>query len=375
MKRYFLLFSLGLLLFTACEQDSGMNEEQVKDAPLTLSVSVDPFAGDEEQTRANLLGTGLEADDWIRIKLICPYSANTEQGETLDNTQNGFWLLKPTAASSSTLTNLRASDGCDLNGDFIPSDSPNLQGQYLTQQTPYVFTASTWNEEVSFYYSRQLYLHYACVFQADQSRADGKAYKKNDLLWAQQFVQTGSPYVHLTFQHKMAALKITVDDSELGSESISSDAVLTLEGMPDIDQMEIVVGDYYADKDAYDTRFGYRQQASCSQANNGKVIGALVIDHSASRAKTYSMTGNPMPAGGSYNTTAWGTIPNTGTYKAFHDAGKVYRLIVPPCELTQKPVFYLRDGSRRFRMELNHLKFEQGVMYNLTLKVLPSTTV
>lgn len=361
-----LLYIASVLLFAACDEQTSVVDDIEAAQTLMLSASVDPFLG-ETDTRANLAGTQFENNDWIRVKLICPFTNATQQGESYDNSYNGFWLMK--YDGTKYLTNIKQADGCDIDGDFKASDAANLNGQILSQQTPYVFVAQTWTEEKPFYVGSTRYLHYSYSFQADQSAAGGKAYKKNDLLWAQQFMQTGSQFVHLTFQHKMAALKITIDDTALTTK-ISTNAVLTLEGMPDIDQMEVVVGDYYADQDVYgDRAYGYKQQASCKIDNNGKVLGVVVLDHTAGRAKTYALSGATEAAGGEKNNQIWGTIPNTGIYKAYHDSQKVYRMIVPPCTLDKNPVFYLRDGERRFKLELDNKKFEQGVMYSLTMKL------
>lgn len=378
MRKYLLYISSALLL-AACSQEQEIRETGCE--LNSLSVSVEPYIG-ETESRANIAGTGFEVGDWIRLKLICPFAEETQTGETIDNGYyDGFWVLK--YAGGTSLTPLTKTDGCDLNGDFVNSDAPNIQGQYLSQQTPYVFVAQTWNEEKVFHDGTNRYLQYSYTFQADQSKDDGSAYKKNDLLWAQQFMQTGTPNVHLTFSHKMAALKITIDDSELKTQKvdaegnllyiqddqtegttvtanpvmvsapISANAVLTLEGMPDIDQMEVVVGDYYAAKDCYTTTYGYKDQASCIKDDNGKVLGVIVLNHSTKKAVT----------------TPIASMPQTGIYKAYHDVeNSVYRLIVPPCTVTA-PVLYLRDGNRRFKVDLSQKEFVQGKMYNLPMKL------
>lgn len=343
-----LLYIAGALLLTACNQEQEMGNQPC--GLTSLTVSVYPYDG-EIETRANVDGTGFEVGDWIRLKMICPFAEETQTGETIDNGYyDGFWVLK--YAGGTSLTPLTASDGCDLNGDFVNSGAPSVFGQYLSQQTPYVFVAQTWNEEKVFHDGSDRYLQYSYSFQADQSKADGSAYKKSDLLWSQQFMQTGTPNVHLAFNHKMAALKITIDASGI-YDPILSDAVLTLEGMPDIDQMEVVVGDYYAAKDCYTTPYGYKDQASCSKDDNGKVMGVVVLNHSTKKAVTTSIA----------------SMPQTGTYKAYHDvSNSVYRLIVPPCTVTA-PVLYLRDGNRRYKVELSQKKFVQGTMYNLTMQL------
>lgn len=378
MRKY-LLYIAGVLSFSACNQELEIGEQKCELTSLTVSVS--PYDG-ETDTRANVEGTGFEVGDWIRLKMICPFADETQTGETIDNGYyDGFWVLK--YAGGTSLTPLTESDGCDLNGDFVTQDAPNVLNQYLSQQTPYVFVAQTWNEEKVFHDGLSRYLQYSYSFQADQSKADGSAYKKSDLLWAQQFMQTATPNVHLAFTHKMAALKISIDDSDVKAQKvdaegnllynqddnsegttvtdnpvmvpapISANAVLTLEGMPDIDQMEVVVGDYYAAKDCYTTTYGYKDQASCTKENNGKVMGVVVLNHSTKKAVTTSIA----------------SMSQMGTYKAYHDVeNSVYRLIVPPCTVTA-PVLYLRDGNRRFKVELSQKVFVQGTMYNLTMKL------
>lgn len=350
MRKY-LIYLTSALLLAACSQEMEIRETGCK--LNSLSVSVEPYVG-ETATRANLDGKGFENGDWIRLKIICPFAQESQVGEnTHSGSSNAFWLMK--YAGNGQLTNLKTEDGCDIDGDFRPSNSSSINGLYLSQQTPYVFVAQTWNEEKVFYYGSTRYLQYSYTFQADQSKADGSAYKKNDLLWAQQFMQTGTPNVHLTFSHKMAALKITVDDSALDKQ-ISSDAVLTLEGMPDIDQMEVAIGDYYAAKDESTTAFGYKQQTSCSKEYNGNVLGVVVINHSQGIAETKSIA----------------SISEEGIYKAYHDTDDteniVYRLIVPPCTVTN-PVFYLRDGNRRFKVVLSQKTFKQGYLYPIKLTV------
>lgn len=345
-----------LLIAISCKNE----QFQYADQPLTLSMSIEPFVS-TESTKANLEGTGFANGDMVKLKVICPYVSASQVGEyTSGGSNDSYWLLK---YNGSSWGRVEASDGFDISGSHTPSSSPDIQGQYLSQVTPYVFTASTWSEEKAFVVGNNLRLHYSHVFHADQR--DGKYYRANDLLWGQNFMQTASWNVHLRFKHVMSALLITVD----APASVSSNAVLSLEGMPDIDQREVVVGNYYADADKNSNSYGPKYSTSCSRENNGKVIGVAVIDESASRVKTYSMTGNPSPAGGTSNSTVWGTIQNTGTYIAHHVSGRTYRMIVPPCVLDAAPVFYLKDGDRKYRMEYSQKTFEQGFLYPITLKI------
>ena len=87
----------------------------------------------------------------------------------------------------------------------------------------------------------------------------------------------------------MSALLVTVDvDASLG---ISDNAVLTLEGMPDIDQAEVIVGDYYAAKSKVNSNnYGYKSKHSCTQAENGTVIGVAVVDDSQNKSYTKALS-------------------------------------------------------------------------------------
>ena len=244
-----------------------------------------------------------------------------------------------------------AKDSFDINGDYSPSSSPNIYERYEAQQTPYVYTAQTWSEEQIFIAGSSTRVEqYSNVFHANQTKpAD---YKSSDLMWAQTIQQTGSYNVHLSFKHVMAALLVTINDStNLG---ISDNAVLTLEGMPDIDQAEVIVGDYYAAKSKVNSNnYGYKSKHSCTQAQNGTVIGVAVVDDS--QAKAY--------------TTPIGTISQDGTYTAYNAGSKTYRLIVPPCTLSNKATFWLRDGEKRYSMQLTQTTFEAGKLYKVKMTI------
>ena len=56
-------------------------------------------------------------------------------------------------------------------------------------------------------------------------------------------------------------------------------------------------------------------------------------------------------------------------YTAYNAGSKVYRLIVPPCELTKNATFWLRDGEKRYSMKLNQTTFEAGKLYKITMKI------
>lgn len=363
--------ALGLLLLAGagCTADLPGVDPGEATRPLTLLTSVEQFAGGA-QTRVTVDGRDFLDNDRIRVKLICPYVKSIETGEsTSGDTSDGFWLLKRNGAGWTTLT---AADKCDLNGDGIYSGSPDLQQQYLAQQTPYVFTASTWSREVRFLDGvgadeMKTVVHYAPVFHADQRlEADFEA---SDLLWAQSVVQTGTDYVRLNFRHVMALLVVTIE----GAPALS-DPVLTLEGMPDIDQQELVVGDFFADKskvnglNGYDA-YGYQKRYPCTKEQNGTLLGI----------GTFSQTAQVKPL------TELG-----GVYTAYRDGDKTtFRLIVPPYAFTADyPTLWLRDGAERWSLELDPtaltartaepeagtteagtLRFESGKCYPVTMKI------
>ena len=182
-----------------------------EDKPVLFTGTIKPFEGEDSQSRVNVEGTGFTDGDFIRIKVICPYVTSSEYGEqTYGASYDSFWLLKSNGGSWGTLS---ASDGCDINGDYLDSGSQPMSSLYLSQQTPYVFTAQTWSVERKFVAGSNLVLLYSPIFHADQSREEN--YRASDLLWAQSYLQTGSESVHFDFYHKMAALKITIDDSAL----------------------------------------------------------------------------------------------------------------------------------------------------------------
>ena len=241
-------------------------------------------------------------------------------------------------------------DGFDIDGDYTPSNGPDVYERYLAQPTPYVFTAQTWSEEQVYVTGSGARIEqYSNVFHANQSKeAD---YKASDLMWAQTIQQTGSYNVHLSFKHVMSALMITLSPAD--GITISNDAVLTLEGMPDIDQAELIVGDYYAGKSKVNiSGFGYKAKNAVSEKNqNGVVVGVAKIG-----AKSATCESIP--------------VDKTIAYTAFYDTvTSSYRLIVPPCTLPQNATLWLRDGNKRYKMQLSQTQFEAGKLYTVTMKI------
>lgn len=361
-----LYFLAALLLLASCRSEE-VELPQSEKHSVTITSEITPFAGDK-QTRVNVEGNNFIDGDYIRLKIICPFVSSTERGEYTDgNSYDAFYYLK---RNGSAWVRVVSGDGFDICGTYSPSNSPDIASYYESQQTPYVYVATTWSEERRFIANGNLYDHLTPVFHADQTKE--KHYRASDVLWAQTFMQTGAWNIHLSFQHKMACLDITIDDSEA---TISDDAVLTLVGMPDIDQAEIVIGDYYADASKVNSGYGYQQKSSCSYENNGKVLGIAVNDEAAGRARIMQLTGNPATVGGSSSSVIAEKVPNTGTYTAYKQTSKHYRLIVPPCNLDpnaeggKNAVFWLRDGTLRFKIALQRTQFDEGRLYPITLKL------
>jgi len=285
----------------------------------------------------------------MKLKVICPYITREQLAEsTWGNTFDSFWLMKWTGSGWTAIT---SADKVDVGADYAYSNAFDITGRTEAQNTPYVYTASTWSENVLFVANGTLYSQYSYIFQADQSKEEN--YLKCDLLWAQTYMQTGSWNIHLAFNHVMACLKI--DISALG---LTGTPVVTLEGMPDIDQREVVVGDYYAERSLTNHAYGYKDKSSCTKEYNGKVLGVAVINESQKKAVVYPMAGNR-----GYDTAAsTDRVANTGTYTAHRD-GDYFYLIVPPCSLETYPTIWIRDGEKRYSYTMKQKSFEQGKLY------------
>ena len=383
MKSLAYYIGFGLLL-AACTADSD-EPQQPRTGRLNLTSSVGAFVDESEApvTRTNLEGNDFEAGDRIKMKIVCPYTSadRAEFGETTySNTADGLWLLK---WNGSGWTQIEASDSVDMMAHYRYDSSYNLFGVYEAQQTPYVYTASTWNENVFFMAPNALnsaprpFSQYSYIFQANQSNV--RNYKKSDLLWAQTYMQTGSYNVHLAFNHVMACLKFTFSGATLSDET-----VVTLEGMPDIDQREVVVGDYYAPKiknvtqaSGSDFDYSYRFKCSCDKEYNGKVLGIAVINDADRKSYIYPLSGFPTTSSIVNYSPSKTVVANTGVYTAYYDdTSKAYYLIVPPCVLSENATLWIRDGAARYKHTLERTSFEQGKLYpvNITLTTPPPPT-
>lgn len=340
----------------------------VQEQQLTITSEVVHFDG-ESVTRVNPAGDNFVPGDLIRLKMVCPFSADAEYGEsTWGNSTDAFFLLKWNGGGWGRVGK-DFGDHFDITGTYSESNSPDIANFYQAQQTPYVYTAITWTEEKLFIArtggtaekpSNSLIDQYSNVFHADQSKLEN--YLASDLLWAQTYMQTGCWNIHLSFMHKMACL-----DLLFSGVTLSDKAVVTLENMPDIDQAEVVVGDYYALKSKINSSYGYREKASCSYANHGKVIGVAEVNDQLAHIVVHPFQGGPSTIGGVNDSYQGDVVPNTGTYTAYH-SGSTYRIIVPPCKL-DNVVVWVRDGEARYRCTLENPKFEEGKLYPMTLSL------
>lgn len=316
------------------------------DGVVKFTLTMSPFEG-EEATKTTVSGTGFEENDQIRFKIICPNSTSHELGER--------W------SSYYTIT--------------VPSGGGNIitgeHGSYEAQATTYIYTAQNTTGSRIFTVGDYRYTNPSNFFYADQSKL--AQFKKSDVVWAQAVRQTGAREVHLNFKHKVAKLDIIIDDA---GGVLSDNTILTLEGMPDIDGAELVVGDYYADESYEDYNYNYKTKCSCNYENNGKVIGIEVIDEVNKKSIVNALTGNPYPAGGASNSGTYDKVPNTGTYRAYkdptvdseHPKNKHYMLYIPPCEL-DSAVIWLRDSTKRYSVALDQISFEEGKCYKQKITI------
>ena len=349
------------LLLVACQADE-LQPAQQQTGTLSFTTSVQQFesgANTRAENDVTLGDANFVAGEKIKIKIVCPVSDRVELGEdTYSGSFDGFYLLKWHADTLATLT---YNDGYDINGDYSASDSPDIYSRYLAQPTPYVFTAQSWSEEQVFIAgtttNEKRVEQYSNVFHANQSLLAN--YRASDLIWAQTVMQTGCYNVHLSFKHVMAVLLITIDGA------ISDDAVLTVTDMPDIDQTEVIVGDYFACKSqvnasgsGYDC--SYKTKSSITaEADNGKALGIAVVDDNTPTVKRVAFADINQSA----TYTAY-RVPNTNTF----------RLIVPPCVIKNATI-WLRTGENlknRYSMPLNSgssFTPEAGTRYHLTMTI------
>ncbi|MCI5756786.1 MAG: fimbrillin family protein [Bacteroidales bacterium] len=353
MKAYHsLLYSL---LFASAAGMAGCADDDAEGLPsddgVTVKISLTPFEG-EHAMRTTTDGLNLEVGDKFRMKIICPHTGAHQSGELWSSGFYEFTIDKFTVDNSREI--------------YISG------GQAIeSQATTYVYTAQNTTARRIFVVNDYRYNRPSNFFCADQSKEEH--FKQSDVIWAQAIRQTGAKEVHLMFTHKVARLDITIDDKALTQTvdgvpqpyPLTDATLLTLEGMPDIDGAELVIGDYYADRGYENDSYSYREKASCRYENNGRVLGIEVLEETPKRRSSIAtLTGGPANPGGA-NSRVVGTVSNTATYTAYADPDQRlhYLLYVPPCVLAQKAVFWLRDGERRYSAPLNVTTFEEGRSY------------
>lgn len=340
-------------------------------------VDVDEAGAPLPQTRVNIAGNSFESGDLMRLRVIAPYAPSSEYGESTWGSSYDDWRLFLWSGNHANWGGIPKSLGFDIDNDFDATERTFTI--IMPQATPYVFTATTWTEEIHYvlssavgtgYESSKVVITFSNVFKADQ-RPD-KNYKASNVLWAQQYMQTGSPHVRLSFEHKMAALLI--DISEFASELTGSEeVVLTLENMPDIDQQEVVIGNYYVAKMKNKRAYGDYNRCQCSYADNGKVLGVVVPDEAQGKLVQIPFTG--------------GAVGQTGIYTAHKLGANTFTLIIPPYTVPNDatPTLWLRQGEKRWSAPLtlpDHTvnpqqtdrTFESGVRYHVKMQA-PSSPV
>lgn len=365
----YILPLLGLACaLSACSDDMPPTESAEAEQNVVLCLSLSPFANDPSP-RSTLDGLAWEAGDGFRMRITCPYTTDHQNGELWSS---GYHNLTFPADMGATVV-------------FGPISSNQ------SQATTYIYTAQNTTGTRTFVVNDYRYKRPSNFFHADQSKLD--QFKESDVLWAQGIRQTGAQEVHLNFEHKVARLDITLDDSRLTrqewdeevgalvdvADPLSANAILTLEGMPDIDGAELVVGDYYAPMTYEYEKFSYREKASCGYTLNGKVLGIEVIEENATstigngtgRSSIAILTGGPTDLGETKYARIFGTVPNTGVYTCYCAGPKHYYLYVPPCVLPAKATFWVRDGERRYSATLDNQTFVEGNSYPVKLVLQP----
>lgn len=389
------IYIATLIFISSCADDKSIIDEQRDDStcrladPSCLITSVEDYTevaedGSEiSSTRAKMDGTGFESGDMMRLRIIAPFVSGTENGESTWSGSYDNWRLfewhdesssdNPAKTGKWNYLGHADNSSChynqfDINNDYYPSNAPG--NIYLPQATPYVFTATTWTEEIRHIIPKPSaggtsVLSFSNVFKADQRRKEN--YKSSDVLWAQSYVETGSESVFLSFLHKMASLIITVENI---SFSNTEEIVLTLENMPDIDQQEVAIGNCYYTGKSVQTGYSYNdlQRSGCDNADNGKVLGICYVDQT--QGKLLRKTFETLPQTGVY--TAY-KVNNTSDYAGYQDGKAQFMLIIPPYTVPSgiTPTLCLRQGHNRWKAALrltNNRTFESGKRYRVTMK-------
>ena len=353
------------LLLICCGCNTDVAEQ--KDQPL-ITMNCDQFGaeivpfiedGDNDSaTRVNVAGDSFVAGDLIRVRIIAPYVDSNEYGEsTWGGTYDNFriWQWSANQANWASVGNNR---GFDFDNDLYPSSASS--SIIMPQATPFIFTATTWTEEIHYVLSTYdtpggtVVSSFSNIFKADQRNEVN--YRSSDVLWAQQYMETGVDHVRLSFEHKMAALKIDISDFA-GELTGSEEVILTLENMPDIDQQEVTIGNYYAEKMKDKRAYGDYWRTKCTYEQNGKVLGIVVPNETEGHLVQIPFT----------------TLEQTGVYTAYKQDANTFLLIIPPYTVPAEvtPTLWLRQGEKRWSAPLtlpDGRTFESGKRYSVKMK-------
>lgn len=338
-----------------------------------FETDIEPFIYVDEagtplpQTRVNIEGDSFETGDLMRLRVIAPFVTSSEYGESTWGASYDNWRLYSWAGNYVNWGSVGSGRKFDVDNDYEPSGAPSTIT--MPQATPFVFTATTWSEEIHHTISSPgvpggtTIISFSNVFKADQRKVEN--YKSSNVLWAQQYMQTGTDHVRLSFKHKMAALKVDIrafDDSL----NTTDEVILTLEQMPDIDQQEVTIGNYYAEKmKGTHLPYGDYYRTKCSYEENGKVLGIVVPDETEGHLVQLPIA----------------TLPQTGVYTALKGNSTIegtqegyFYLIIPPYTVPSdiKPTLWLRNGSKRWSAELSlpaGRTFQSGYLYKVEMKV------
>lgn len=373
IKRYIYLMLPLVCWGCASDIEEGQEQQTITIDGSAFETEILPFIYVDEagmplpQTRVSIVGNSFESGDLMRLRVIAPFVTSSEYGENTWGASYDNWRLYSWVSNHANWGTVDKGRGFDVDNDYEPSGAPSTIT--MPQATPFVFTATTWSEEIHHTISNpgvpggKTIISFSNVFKADQRKEEN--YKASDVLWAQQYMQTGTDHVRLSFQHKMSALKVDIS-AFADSLNTTDEVILSLEQMPDIDQQEVTIGNYYANKmKGTPLPYGDYYRTMCSYEDNGKVLGIVVPDETEGHLVQLPIA----------------TLPQTGVYTALKGNSTIegtqegyFYLIIPPYTVPSdiKPTLWLRNGSKRWSAELSlpaGRTFQSGYLYKVEMKV------
>lgn len=373
IKRYIYLMLPLVCWGCASDIEEGQEQQTITIDGSAFETEILPFIYVDEagmplpQTRVSIVGNSFESGDLMRLRVIAPFVTSSEYGENTWGASYDNWRLYSWVSNHANWGTVDKGRGFDVDNDYEPSGAPSTIT--MPQATPFVFTATTWSEEIHHTISNpgvpggKTIISFSNVFKADQRKEEN--YKASDVLWAQQYMQTGTDHVRLSFQHKMSALKVDIS-AFADSLNTTDEVILSLEQMPDIDQQEVTIGNYYANKmKGTPLPYGDYYRTMSSYEDNGKVLGIVVPDETEGHLVQLPIA----------------TLPQTGVYTALKGNSTIegtqegyFYLIIPPYTVPSdiKPTLWLRNGSKRWSAELSlpaGRTFQSGYLYKVEMKV------